>query len=142
MISLVLDHNSIDSAIISDGGDFVSAMSVNAPQGGYRDFLLAARDLVTRLDAPASMPVAVAAPAIVDDGYAHFTIGLAMKWSHTSRIRLKPFIMPVAPARSAANPIRKLSLRATHRSEGFKIYSFVTRQFSQMFLLLTLIVLS
>ena len=73
MISLVLDHNHIDAAIISDGGDFVSAMSVDALHGGYRDCLLAARDLVTGLNAPAAMPVAVAAPAIINDGRARFS---------------------------------------------------------------------
>lgn len=73
MISLVLDHDRIDAAIIADGGDFVSATSVDAPQGGYRDWLIAARDLVASLDAPASMPVAAAAPAIIEDGCARFS---------------------------------------------------------------------
>ena len=73
MISLVLDHDRIDAAIITDGGDFVSTTSVDAPPGGYRDWLLAIRDLVAALDAPAAMSVAAAAPAIIDDGSAHFS---------------------------------------------------------------------
>jgi len=68
MISLVLDHHSIHAAIVSDGGDFVCAQSVSAPQGGYRDWLVAAQGLVARLDAPAAMPVAAAAPAIIEAG--------------------------------------------------------------------------
>ena len=73
MISLVLDHDRIDAAIITDGGDFVSTTSVDAPAGGYRDWLLAIRDLVAALDAPAVMSVAAAAPAIIDDGAARFS---------------------------------------------------------------------
>lgn len=73
MISLVLDHDRIDAAIVTDGGDFVSATSVDTPAGGYRDLLIAVRDLVAGLDAPAAMPVAVAAPAVIDGGHARFS---------------------------------------------------------------------
>lgn len=73
MISLVLDHTRIDAAIVSDGGDFVSALSVDAPQGGYRDWLLAAQDLVASLNAPPALSVAVAAPAVVDAGHTSFS---------------------------------------------------------------------
>lgn len=73
MISLVLDHHRIDAAITTDGGDFVSAASVEAPKGEYRDWLLAARDLVGEVGAPAAMPVAVAVPAIINEGRASFS---------------------------------------------------------------------
>ena len=73
MISLVIDHDRIHAAIITDGGDFVSAKSIEAPVGGYRDWLVACRDLVTDIGAPASMAVAVAVPAIMDGDRATFS---------------------------------------------------------------------
>ncbi|MGC6520882.1 MAG: ROK family protein [Candidatus Puniceispirillaceae bacterium] len=73
MISLVIDHDRIRAAIITDGGDFVSAKSIEAPVGGYRDWLVASRDLVSDIGAPASMAVAVAVPAIMDGDRATFS---------------------------------------------------------------------
>ena len=73
MISLVLDHHRIHAAIVTDGGDFVCTTSTDAPRGEYRDWLLATRDLIAGLSAPAAMPVAVAAPAIIDNGRARFS---------------------------------------------------------------------
>ena len=49
MISLVLDHHRIHAAIVTDGGDFVCTTSTDAPRGEYRDWLLAARDLIAGL---------------------------------------------------------------------------------------------
>jgi len=73
MISLAFDHHHVHAAITTDGGDFVSAQSMPAPQGGYRDWLMAARDLVARLGADTALPVALAAPAIIDENRSRFS---------------------------------------------------------------------
>ncbi|MEK9557057.1 MAG: hypothetical protein VW175_01485, partial [Alphaproteobacteria bacterium] len=74
MISLAFHHDRIVAATISDGGDFVLASDVATPDGDYRGWLLAARDAVDALgDGTAAMKVAVALPAIVDEGVVSFT---------------------------------------------------------------------
>ena len=74
MISLAFHHDRILAATIPDGGDFVQTSPIAAPDGGYRDWLLAARDAVDSLGKVAAGDgVAVALPAIIDGDAATFT---------------------------------------------------------------------
>ena len=74
MISLAFHHDKILAATVSDGGDFVQNVELAAPQGGVRDWLLAAKAAVDRLDsATAGMPAAMALPAIIDGDAATLT---------------------------------------------------------------------
>ena len=74
MISLAFHHDKIVAATVSDGGDFVQSFETTSPEGGYRDWLLAARAAVDGLQTAADgSPVAVALPAIIDGDAATFT---------------------------------------------------------------------
>ncbi|MAK18085.1 MAG: hypothetical protein CMN41_05515 [SAR116 cluster bacterium] len=66
MIGLAIDDRKFSAAILADGGDFISCAECPTPAGGYRDWLVAIRDLVAGLDgASPQMAVAVAVPAII-----------------------------------------------------------------------------
>lgn len=76
MIGLTFEQTEIRAAIVTDGGDFVSVAEIPAPTGSYRDWLLAARDLVTGLDAQGDLPpsaVGIGLPAIIQDGLVKVT---------------------------------------------------------------------
>ena len=74
MISLAFHHDHIVAATVSDGGDFVHTRTIPTPQGDYRGWLLASREAVDALeDVTAAMKVAVALPAIIDDGGVSFS---------------------------------------------------------------------
>lgn len=74
MISLALHEDKIIAAAISDGGVFVKTSQLVAPAGGYRDWLLAAREAIDSLGgADFGTGVAVALPAIIDGDAAAFT---------------------------------------------------------------------
>ena len=74
MISLAFHHDHIVAATVSDGGDFVHTRTIPTPQGDYRGWLLASREAVDALeDVTAAMKVAVALPAIIDDGVVSFS---------------------------------------------------------------------
>ena len=74
MISLAIHHDKIVAATISDGGDFVQTFEIASPEGGYRDWLLAARTAIDSLESASDgMQVAVALPAIIDGDAATFT---------------------------------------------------------------------
>lgn len=66
MIGLAIDDRKFSAAILADGGDFISRAECATPAGGYRDWLVAIRDLVAGLaGASPQMAVAVAVPAII-----------------------------------------------------------------------------
>ena len=74
MISLAFHHDRILAATVSDGGDFVQTVDIAAPEGGYREWLLAAREAVDGLaSSGSSASVAVAIPAIIDGDAASHT---------------------------------------------------------------------
>jgi len=74
MIALAIDDRIFTAAIMNDGGDFISRAECPTPHGGYRDWLVAIRDLVARLaGASSGMVVGVAVPAIISSDRTDIT---------------------------------------------------------------------
>ena len=74
MIALALDDRNFTAAILRDGGDLFARVDCPAPDGTYRDWLVAISDLVAGLaGASPDMPVAVVVPAIIRDDRVDIT---------------------------------------------------------------------
>ena len=74
MIGLALDADGIHAAILGDDGELHATSQIDAPGPQYRDWLIAARDIVAGLDADtAGMEVGIGAPARLAEGRVELT---------------------------------------------------------------------